>query len=339
MSDEFHSLSPRGKLRRLRVLAETALAQYDRSIVGDAPVLDYHGFETNLFYRVRSAESERSWMLRLATPGWRTLENLQSEALWLEALDRDGFTVPTIARRTDGVSVAPVSVPSVPNPWNVTLFSWVPGRLLGTALSAANLAKMGELFGRLHVHGRNWSRPASFSDHRFNRWISRGETDALLAPEIVAAYPDGLEATVDRLGKRVNAAYEALPESDLRVIHCDLWHDNIKVHRGRLIPFDFEDTVLGYRIHDIAMAMLDLLEDTDDRRYVMLLAAFREGYESVLPWPDGELEIFQVGRILWQLNWVARNRSGLIAEASRRLGAVLERYERSGTISFSPDQP
>ena len=41
--------------------------------------------------------------------------------------------------------------------------------------------------------------------------------------------------------------------ADLRVIHCDLWHENVKLHRGRLRPFDFEDTVWGYRLHDLAM--------------------------------------------------------------------------------------
>ena len=88
---------------------------------------------------------------------------------------------------------------------------------------------------------------------------------------------------------RVVAEYSSLDRDDLRVIHCDLWHDNIKLHRGTLIPFDFEDTIIGFRLHDIAMAMLDLLEDTDDTRYPLLLESFRSGYESLLPWPDGVL--------------------------------------------------
>lgn len=74
-------------------------------------------------------------------------------------------------------------------------------------------------------------------------------------------------------------------------IRCDLWHDNIKLHRGALHPFDFEDTTHGFRAHDIAMAMLDLLEDTDDDTYTTLLAAFRRGYESLLAWPDDPIDL------------------------------------------------
>jgi len=47
-----------------------------------------------------------------------------------------------------------------------------------------------------------------------------------------------------------------------------------------LHPFDFEDTVWGFRAHDIAMAMLDLLEATDDAQFAVLLAAFRRGYQA-----------------------------------------------------------
>ena len=106
--------------------------------------------------------------------------------------------------------------------------------------------------------------------------------------------------------EQVEATYAALDPADLRVIHCDLWHDNIKIHKGTLAPFDFEDTLWGYRLHDIAMAMLDLYEDTDEEWYKALLAAFRRGYEAHLAWPDGDMPLLQIGRILWRINHYAR---------------------------------
>jgi len=92
-------------------------------------------------------------------------------------------------------------------------------------------------------------------------------------------------------------------------------HDNIKVHRGVLCPFDFEDTVWGYRIHDIAMAMLDLWDEVDPSTYDRLLDAFRRGYTATSSWPDGDLTMFQLGRYVWRLNWVARHRSDRMAGA------------------------
>jgi len=83
MMKPYNDLSDTGKLRRLRDLAMAALTHYDLQ----SPEIAYHGFETNLFYRVTTASGKR-FMLRLASPGWRTFEDLLSEALWLDALHR-----------------------------------------------------------------------------------------------------------------------------------------------------------------------------------------------------------------------------------------------------------
>ena len=54
------------------------------------------------------------------------------------------------------------------------------------------------------------------------------------------------------------------------------------------------------------MGMLDLLETVGSERYPHLLAACRSGYERWLAWPEGDLEVLQIGRLLWKANYVAR---------------------------------
>ena len=46
------------------------------------------GVYTNTNYRVRTTD-RRAYLLRVCTPGWRTLADLQSEGMWLQALHRD----------------------------------------------------------------------------------------------------------------------------------------------------------------------------------------------------------------------------------------------------------
>jgi Ser/Thr protein kinase RdoA (MazF antagonist) len=136
--------------------------------------------------------------------------------------------------------------------------------------------------------------------------------------------------------RHVELAYAAIDRSDLRVIHCDLWHDNIKLHRGVLHPIDFEDTVWGFRAHDIAMAMLDLLEATDEGRYCELLAAFRRGYEADMAWPDDCIEPFQIGRLLWKINWVARHQpQGLMRMVEGHV-PLFDHYEQTGRVAQPP---
>jgi Ser/Thr protein kinase RdoA (MazF antagonist) len=338
----YGDLSTAGKLRRLRDLALAALAHYEL----ESPEITYHGFETNLHYRVTTASGER-FMLRLAVPGWRTFEDLQSEALWLDALGREtAVSAPSVMPARSGEVVLPMWRPGVPTIWNTTLMSWVPGRRLGHYLTGRNLEKMGTLFAELHHHGASWTPPAGFTTRRFEHWLSRGEENLLVGdgqsttvvpqPDSVVTLPSQPRDLLERMHRHVELAYAAIDRSDLRVIHCDLWHDNIKLYRGVLHPLDFEDTVWGFRVHDIAMAMLDLLEATDEARYSELLAAFRRGYKADMAWPDDRIEPFQIGRLLWKINWVARRQPQWLMSMVERHVPVFEHYEQTGRVLRPP---
>jgi len=331
----FNELSRAGKLRRLRDLGAAALTHYWLT----SAEITYHGFDTNLLYRVTTASGER-FMLRLAVPGWRTLEDLQSEALWLKALARDTtIPAPRLMPAHSGEYVLPVSLPGIPTTWNATLMTWVPGRLLGHHLTERNLEKMGALFAALHDHGATWTPPAGFTTRRFEHWLSRGEEnliDCSLSSAALAPLPSRSRDLLDQMQQHVEKAYLAIDRSDLRVIHCDLWHDNIKLHQGVLHPFDFEDTVWGFRAHDIAMAMLDLLEVTGEEQYRQLLAAFLRGYTACLAWPEDRLEPFQIGRLLWMINWVARYEPQRLASMVERHVQVFEIYLQTGCIMRPP---
>ncbi len=323
----YNTLTKFGKLRRLHALARTALQQYDLN----DPQLDFYAFATNLLFRVTTATGER-FMLRLAYPGWRSYEDLCAEAMWLQALARDtGMPVPRILPTRSGALVLPLTRPDIPKVWNATLMSWVPGRLLGSYLTPPNLAKMGALFAALHIHGAAWKPPAGFTTRRFEHWLSRGEENRIVGAA-AAELPAGQRDLLERLHEHIESVYTDLDRSDLRVIHCDLWHDNIKLYREALYPLDFEDTVWGFRAHDIAMALLDLLETVGEERYPALLAAFRRCYEAHLPWPAEPIEPFQVGRLLWKINWVARFQPKHLPEMVARHVPVFEAYERSGCV-------
>jgi Ser/Thr protein kinase RdoA (MazF antagonist) len=297
---------------QLAALARQALGQYDLTVTR----LRLASLSTNAIYRV-TAQGGVVHALRLATSGWRTLTDLRAEALWLEALARDTqIGAPRVVRARNGDAVL-----TLDGGTHVTLMDWLPGRLLG---------KMGALFAALHAHAANWQPPAGFSQRRFERFLSRGEPDVLASADMQALYPTGAGNLVQRVRARVDAAYAALDRADLRVIHCDLWHDNIKVHRGRLLPFDFEDTIWGYRLHDIAMAMLDLHETAGLERYEHMLAEFRAGYCGHLAWPEGDLDALQMGRMLWKLNYIARvHREGL-ASYMPFFVALCERFLTTG---------
>ena len=328
----YRELSRAGQLRRLRSLAILALEEYGLS----APLLSFHCFDTNLLYRIADGEG-KLYILRLGTPGWRTFTDLQLEAAWLEALEKEtDIRVPHIYHATDGRTVIPITGEDVPGVWNATLMEYLPGRLLGKYLNPGNLEKMGELFARLHVHGGEWKAPENLTKRVFDYFLSREEPELLFEPAQLEAYTGDQFSVLHQVHVAVAEAYESLDRNDLRIIHCDLWHDNIKVHRGSLYPFDFEDTVTGFRLHDIAMAMLDLLEDTDDDAYPPLFQAFKRGYTRHLDWPAGHMEALMAGRVLWIINYVAVKERPYLSEVVKRHYETLLYFTKTGKILLRP---
>jgi len=214
---------------------------------------------------------------------------------------------------------------------------WIPGGQLSRRLDIVHLERMGALFSEMHRHGVAFRPPPGFSQRRMDHFLARDEPRSLFDPSSEEAFMPHTRQVIRQTVQRVEAAFARLyagPEPP-RVIHNDLWHGNIKIDRGRLRPLDFEDTLWGYPVQDIAMAMLDLLHDTSPQAYPALLAAFRRGYEAALPWPEqypGQMDDFQVGRELWIANFVAYAQRPYLREHLDNLAPRLERYLETGFL-------
>jgi Ser/Thr protein kinase RdoA (MazF antagonist) len=111
------------------------------------------------------------------------------------------------------------------------------------------------------------------------------------------------------------------------VIHNDLHPCNIKVHRGALSIFDFEDITWGFPEQDIGTAIYHV---RFEKNYPGLLGGFRAGYEEVLPWPFGsgrQLELLAAARVLMFANYVINyniNPARYLRIFERKLRTILE---------------
>jgi Ser/Thr protein kinase RdoA (MazF antagonist) len=84
------------------------------------------------------------YALRIAAPNRRTMDDLRSETLWLEAPSEDTDTCPPRVVRTGGGSrFVEVEAHGVPGSHLALLMSWLPGRLLTRRLGTASDAAMG----------------------------------------------------------------------------------------------------------------------------------------------------------------------------------------------------
>ena len=106
----YNELTHRGRLRRMRRLAEAALEEYG---LGGA-CLKFYLQAGNTLYRVYDPNTESAqpggdlfepgqYLLRIYQPGWQTTEAIELELAWLAAMRREaGLPVPEPIPRQDG---------------------------------------------------------------------------------------------------------------------------------------------------------------------------------------------------------------------------------------------
>lgn len=330
----FETLSQRAQAFRLRRVALNALRQYDLNI-RDVRLV---GQFTNTLFRARTVGGA-SYLVRVCKPGWRTDEDLRSEGMWLQALSREAeIDAPVPVYSRSGSYLVEAEGKGVPGPRRCTVTSWLPGVSLERHMSEENLYQMGVLFTRLHEQALRFNPPPGFTTRRMDKIFARGEADVLYGDPYRYAFTPRSREVYERTRRVVEGAYESLfREPGMRVIHNDLWHGNIHILRGRLYPLDFEDTLWGYPVHDIAMALQDLMRESSPGVFERLRACFRAGYESRGPWPEsrpGQIDIFRAGRMIWVTNYVALYEQEYLARHIAWNAGVFEHFLDSGEVSL-----
>ena len=331
--ESYDSLTWPVKLKRLRKVAMAALEHYDL----DVRQMSHLASLTNTLFKLKT--DWKDWVLRVCAPHWRTDLDLRSEILWLNALKSAGINTPVPLLTRNGETHVIIKIPEISIPLRCLIVSYQPGKLLGDQLTDTNLYKMGILFAKLHAFSTSFTAPPEFTTLKMDRILSRGEPNALFSGEkkLSREVWEVIPQVVDSVFQAYCRRYSDL--SDLRVIHHDLHHDNITVYRGKLYPLDFEDTVWGFPVQDIAMAMLDLMEVVSEDEYGWLLEAFRAGYTSLLSWPEqykGEMQAFQAGRMLWVANYVAGFEKKNLQAHMKWLTHSFKYYLKSGHLRHFP---
>ena len=327
-------LTRRGRILRVRNLGIQALQHYDLDVVRVRLV----GAFTNLALRADCRDGS-SYLVRVAFPGWRTDEDIESEMMWLNALKETAIGAPEPVQSRDGRWQVFQQAAGVPEPRRVVVQSWLRGHSMEDVknLTPKNLYLMGRLFAKLHKFSADFAPPEGFTARKMSHYLARDEESKLFSEENLNCFPAKALPVFRQVNEKVLAAFkDRYAEADgLRVIHNDLWHGNIKIYRGHLYPLDFEDTIWGYPVQDIAMAMQDLMTDVAPDAYESLLAEFRAGYESLSEWPErysGEMDLFRAGRVLWVSNYVARFQSEYFEGYSQRTLPMLKCFLQTGKL-------
>lgn len=250
--------------------------------------------------------------LRLHRPGYHSRDALASELAWMADLRRRGVSVPEPISTPDGALLVGLESGQA-EPLYADLIGWVEGEPLGasgqpllrsrTELGAL-FDRVGREMARLHDAADRFAVPAHFVRPAWN-------AEGLLGEEpFWGRFWDcpGLEREdrdlLARLRGTLQVQFGAIASGlDYGLIHADLVRENILVDGARVTFIDFDDCGFGFRLFDLATA---LLRNRNEPDYPTIRQSLLDAYLSVRPAMQTELAhlpLFLLLRALTYIGW------------------------------------
>ena len=234
------------------VIAQHALAQYDITVVSVSPVgqsgaavfkiKDHCG----LLYSLRVHKSKISTLEKM----WTSLDVLDSELVWLNALNRDtSLILPVPKRNKQGSYVTQVY------DTNCTMLRWVEGEQKQRFSSEQELKSTAEMTAVLHHHASKWQPPLSFVRPTVNRERIQHALD-LIKQQVREGLFDARDVQIlEAAGEKAMALLDTLPKDKTTwgLLHGDIVPPNIVFMDGVANPIDFGACGFGPFLTDLAI--------------------------------------------------------------------------------------
>lgn len=272
-------------------------------------------YRENAVFRITLADGEPA-ALRLHRPGYHEEAALRSELQWMTALRESGLAVPSAVATPGGHLLVSLDPTDTFAGQHADIVSWMHGAPLGEsgvplaysgARQIAIFHALGVMMADMHDLADRWSMPSGF---KRAAW----DVEGLLGDRPVWGRfwdCDGL-SNEQKLGlcdlrTQLRRIFDAMSDNELDygLIHADLVRENVLVQGDGVAFIDFDDAGFGFRLFDIATA---LLKNRNEPNYEAIERSLISGYRSRRPLTDASLSalpIFTTLRCLTYIGWFA----------------------------------
>jgi len=260
-----------------------AVEHFPIDAVGIEPVMQ----SENVTFRVTARDGGADYVLRLHRPGYNSIEELESERLWVHALKETGIPVQDSLRTRRGGNFTQVQIPGVGETRYAGMTTWLEGIPLGNFLESCTdgserkrmFARFGGIAAAFHNQSDGWQTPPGFSRRRLDLESLLGEAPFWGRfwdhPELNHS-ERALLLNVRQGLRETFKAYGEKPGT-FSLIHADFTLDNIIYDGNHLAVIDFDDAAYGWHMYDIASLLIECVHYSDFRQ---LRDALLEGYRQ-----------------------------------------------------------
>jgi len=255
----------------------------------------------NVTFRVSLRDSDTDYVLKLHRPGYNSIEELNSERIWISALKEAGISVPGSLLTRNGQHFELVDIPDTGEQRFAGMTTWLQGTPLSEYLTTSSDAeerkrffrRIGEIAAAIHNQATNWKEPPGFERSRLDLEGLLGETPywgRFWEHADLTTAEKALLLRARESGRATLIAYGARPDN-FGLIHADLHPENIVYNGENLALIDFDDAAYGWHLYEIASA---LIMDRFAPDFDALRAAFLEGYREHRPLTKRDVDLLSV---------------------------------------------
>lgn len=227
----------------------------------------------NVTFRVTARDGGRHYALRLHRPGYNSIEELESERLWVRALKETGVPVQDSLETIQGGQYVLVDIPGAGEKRYAGMLTWLEGMPLGNFLQSCSdgperkrmFRRFGEIAAAFHKQSVQWQAPPGFIRRHLGLEGLLGEAPFWGRfwehPELSRSE----QVSLLRVREMLRAALRAYGEKPdtFSLIHADFTLDNIIYDGEHLAVIDFDDAAYGWHMYDVASLLIECRFCTD----------------------------------------------------------------------------
>ena len=221
----------------------------------------------------------------------KTPTAVASELAWLEALTHETTVPVQIPQRSlDGKMIVVGKQMGVPEPYPVTVLSWLDGEILPQdRRSPHHFYRLGQLVAKLHYHAQHWKPPFELNRPVYDSTGVLG-LDSTFNPDGVSdkQLPEDVRGHLQALHEQLREVEQRFGKSPERfgLIHSDLSFGNVLFTADAVLPIDFDDCGFGYYLYDLAVISAGPWEKLG---FQQRRDALFQGYREICELPNDHL--------------------------------------------------